>query len=150
MPKTGDPDTVHMARALALAKSQQGRTGQNPSVGCVIIAADGTKLSEAATGDGGARHAEETALSTLQDGEAEGGTAYVTLEPCRQRSAGGRSCSERLLEAGIARLVCAHEDLHPNGAGGFDRLRDAGVVVEVGIGRTEAAAIYEGFFATLK
>ncbi|MEM6900854.1 MAG: riboflavin biosynthesis protein RibD, partial [Pseudomonadota bacterium] len=128
------------------AASQFGRTGKNPAVGCVIIGADGTKLSEGATGDGGSDHAEALALSALVEGSAKGGTAYVTLEPCRKRSAGGSSCSELLLHAGIVRLVCAISDPHPNGAGGFDRLREAGIAVEIGLMETEAAALYQNFF----
>lgn len=141
-------DRIHMARAMVLAKAQTGRTGKNPAVGCVILAADGTKLSEGATGDGGIQHAEQLALSTLAPGAAKGGTAYVTLEPCRMRSAGGSSCSERLLEAEITRLVCAIADAHPNGAGGFEYLQNAGVSLDLGLMREEANAIYADFFAS--
>ena len=77
--------TLHMRRALDLAELQHGRTGVNPSVGCVILDRDGNKLSEAATGDGGRPHAEQIALASIAVGAAVGGTAYVTLEPCRQR-----------------------------------------------------------------
>lgn len=137
-----------MARAIALAHMQAGRTGHNPAVGCVIIDATGAKISEGATGDGGKDHAEALALLSLDRGAASGGTVYVTLEPCRERSAGGTSCSELLLEAGIDRLVCAIADAHPNGAGGFDRLREAGVTVEVGLMATEAEMMYRDFFAS--
>ena len=99
-------DYQNMADALDLAKSQAGKTGKNPSVGCVIVAADGTRLATGVTGKGGAPHAEEAALRDLSPDTVRGATAYVTLEPCRERSAGGLSCSERLLNAGIARLVC--------------------------------------------
>lgn len=143
---TDENDHLHMSRAMQLARSQVGRTGKNPAVGCVIINASGTKISEGATGDGGSDHAEALALSALIDGAAEGGTAYVTLEPCRERSAGGLSCSELLLDAGIRRLVCAVADAHPNGAGGFDRLREAGVAVDVGLMEAEAAGLYAAFF----
>ena len=75
-----------MRRALDLAILQHGRTAPNPSVGCVILDRDGSKISEAATGDGGHPHAEELALADLPIGAAAGGTAYVTLEPCRERT----------------------------------------------------------------
>ncbi|MEO9971495.1 MAG: bifunctional diaminohydroxyphosphoribosylaminopyrimidine deaminase/5-amino-6-(5-phosphoribosylamino)uracil reductase RibD [Hyphomonadaceae bacterium] len=142
-------DEAAMERALELARAQSGRTGTNPSVGCVIISADGVRVSEGATGDGGTEHAEQLALGALADDEAKGATAYVTLEPCFARSAGGLSCSERLLAAGIARVVCAIADAHPNGQGGFDRLRDAGVVVDVGLMADEAHALYADFFAQI-
>lgn len=145
---TQEADLRHMKRALQLACAQIGRTGKNPAVGCVIVDLDGKVVSEAATGDGGQVHAEELALRAL-DGVTMGSTAYVTLEPCRQRSAGGRSCSERLIEAGIARVVCAIADPHPNGAGGFERLRTAGVQVDLGCMRDEAEVLYREFFQNL-
>lgn len=146
---TAPADLAHMHRALLLARRQHGRTGKNPAVGCVILGADGTKLAEAATGDGGTAHAEELALASLPPGAAKGGTAYVTLEPCRERSAGGPSCSERLAQAGIARLVCAVADRHPNGAGGFARLEAAGLDMVIGFCADEAAPLYEDFFRHL-
>jgi len=136
-----------MLRAFSLAEAQSGRTGKNPAVGCVIVSVDGVTLSEAATGDGGTDHAEALALRALAEGAAKGATAYVTLEPCRERSAGGVACSQLLLDAGITRVVCAIADAHPNGAGGFDRLRDAGVAVAVGLMADQASALYAGFFA---
>ncbi|MEO1404896.1 MAG: riboflavin biosynthesis protein RibD [Pseudomonadota bacterium] len=146
---TKETDLLHMQRAMTLAHSQVGRTGKNPAVGCVITNAQGVKISEGATGDGGADHAEAMALSTLADGAAKGGTAYVTLEPCRERSAGGASCSERLVAAGIARIVCSAADPHPKGAGGFDRLQEAGITVDIGLMEAEAADLYSEFFASL-
>ena len=35
---------LHMQRALELARLQAGRTGQNPSVGCVILDRDGQRV----------------------------------------------------------------------------------------------------------
>lgn len=141
---SAEADLLHMTRAFELAQAQHSRTGENPSVGCVLVGKDGRVISEAATGDGGRPHAEETALESL-DGAA-GGTAYVTLEPCRERSHGGAACSSRLIEAGVWRVVCAIADAHPKGAGGFDRLRDAGIAVEIGLMADEAKALYAEFF----
>ena len=140
-----EADLVFMRRAFELARAQHGRTGRNPAVGCVIVSNKGRILSEAATGDGGGPHAEETALKAL-DGRADGATAYVTLEPCRQRSTNCPACSTLLVQAGIARIVCAIADAHPNGAGGFKRLEAAGMEVETGLMATEAAALYAAFF----
>ena len=125
---------------------QAGRTTPNPSVGCVILDRDGAKLSEAATGDGGRPHAEELALSRLPVGAAAGGTAYVTLEPCRERSGGTASCSQRLIDAGVAKIIIATRDPHPLGSGGMARLREAGLQVELGPLRAEADEFYEDFF----
>ena len=136
-----------MARALELATFQHGRTGQNPAVGCVILDRDGQKVSEAATGDEGRPHAEQTALRRLPIGAAAGGTAYVTLEPCRERSTGEAACSQRLIDAGVTRVFVAALDPHPKGSGGLSRLREAGIHIETGLMESEATALYADFFA---
>lgn len=133
-----------MRRAIGLARAQLGRTGDNPAVGCVIVR-DDLVVGEGATGDGGRPHAEELALSAAGE-EARGVTAYVTLEPCAQRSGGGLSCSERLVAAGVARVVIACDDASVLAAGrGAERLREAGVAVEIGLCRAEAGALYERY-----
>ncbi len=142
-------DAYYMARALKLARYQTGRTGINPSVGCIIVDRRGNLLAEATTGDGGQPHAEELALARLSKEESRGGTAFVTLEPCRERSTDTASCSDRLIKAGITRIVIATHDPHPNGRGGADRLRAAGIRVELGLMKTEADLLYEGFFASV-
>ncbi|MHA7857416.1 MAG: bifunctional diaminohydroxyphosphoribosylaminopyrimidine deaminase/5-amino-6-(5-phosphoribosylamino)uracil reductase RibD [Henriciella sp.] len=140
---------LHMQRALELAKLQAGRTGQNPSVGCVIIDRNGQRLSEAATGDGGRPHAEQLALANIPVGSAVGGTAYVTLEPCRQRSTDEASCSQRLVDAGLAHVFIATRDPHPLGSGGMTRLREAGIEIDLGILREDADQFYADFFASV-
>jgi diaminohydroxyphosphoribosylaminopyrimidine deaminase/5-amino-6-(5-phosphoribosylamino)uracil reductase len=137
-------DWRFMARALDLARAQLGRTSPNPSVGCVIVA-DGAIVGEGATGVGGRPHAEEIALAAAGE-RAEAGTAYVTLEPCNQRSGGSFSCSQLLLVAGVTRVVIACPDPHPLGAHGADRLTALGVLVETGVMRDEAEALNAGFF----
>lgn len=137
-------DTDHMRRAIALAARQLGRTGENPAVGCIIVK-DGAVIGEGATADGGRPHAEEIAL-VAAGSEARDATAFVTLEPCAQRSGGGLSCSQRLAEAGIARVVFAYDDLSVLAAGlGAERLRAAGVVVETGLLSDEAAPLYANY-----
>lgn len=137
-------DAAFMQRALALAAQGAGRTGPNPSVGCVI-AKDGVVVSEARTADGGRPHAEELALANAA---ARGATAYVTLEPCARRTAGGTSCADLLIQAGVARVVIAASDPHPYAAGvGVERLRAAGIAVEVGLFADEARAQNAAFFA---
>ena len=138
-----------MAEAMRLAEAGHGRTGANPSVGCVICDREGTVIAAARTADGGRPHAEETALGSVGE-RARGGTAYVTLEPCRQRSSGEPSCSERLVAAGVSRIVVAIEDEHPNGAGGLGRLRAHGLRVEVGLKQYRAARLYRAFFEHAK
>ena len=138
-------DRRMMGRAFQLARLNQGLTAQNPSVGCIILDASGHIVGAGVTGTGGRPHAEEIALEEAR-GKARSGTAYVTLEPCRERSSGAASCSRKLVEAGIARVVVAIEDPHPTARDGLAVLRDAGVRVETGLGKHAAARLYGWFF----
>jgi diaminohydroxyphosphoribosylaminopyrimidine deaminase/5-amino-6-(5-phosphoribosylamino)uracil reductase len=60
---------------------------------------------------------------------ARGATLYLTMEPCNHH---GRTppCTEAILAAGVARVVAGSRDPDPKAAGGFERLRAAGVEVE--------------------
>jgi diaminohydroxyphosphoribosylaminopyrimidine deaminase/5-amino-6-(5-phosphoribosylamino)uracil reductase len=139
---TGE-DEASLRRALALAREGLGRVAPNPSVGCVIVKS-GAVVGEARTGDGGRQHAEEQALRQAGDA-AQGATAYVTLEPCGERSSGAPSCAALLIEAGIARVVIAARDPHPRGRG-LAALQAAGVATDIGLLSAEAEALNEGFF----
>lgn len=133
-------DEAFMRRAIAVALTNLGKTAPNPVVGCVIVR-DGQVIAEAATAPGGRPHAEEQALGSI---DARGVTAYVTMEPCGARSSGALSCSERLVAAGVTRVVYACEDPSAFASGqGHDRLAAAGVAVESGLLSGEAFATLE-------
>jgi diaminohydroxyphosphoribosylaminopyrimidine deaminase/5-amino-6-(5-phosphoribosylamino)uracil reductase len=137
-------DERFMRRALELAAPNLGKTGDNPSVGCVIVR-DGAVIGEGATAENGRPHAEEQALAQI---DAQGAIAYVTLEPCARRSNGGVSCADLLIRARVARVVIATRDPHPMAAGaGIERMRAAGVAVEIGLMEAEALAQNAAFFA---
>jgi adhesin HecA-like repeat protein len=137
-------DADFMRRAIALARNRLGRTADNPAVGCVIVR-DGVVIAEGVTGEGGRPHGEEVALAAAGHG-ARGATAFVTLEPCAKRSAGGLSCSERLVAAGVTRVVIACVDLSVFAAGqGAQRLRDAGIDVDQGLIEAEASGLYADY-----
>lgn len=133
-----------MDTALALAKSQLGRTAPNPAVGCVLVR-DGQIVGSGATADHGRPHAEPQALA--QAGElTRGSRAYVTLEPCAFH---GQTppCALTLIEARVGSVFIACVDEHPKVAGrGIALLREAGVQVETGLRRAEAGPLYDGFF----
>ena len=137
-------DQIHMRAAIALARANLGLTEPNPAVGCVIVR-HGAVVGEGATGEGGRPHAEEVALDQAREA-ARGATAYVTLEPCAQRTSGAASCSQRLVAAGVSRVVIACEDPSAYAAGaGVVRLRAAGVETEVGFLAQEANLLYVGY-----
>ena len=132
-------DTAHMRAALALAARGLGQVWPNPSVGCVLVR-DGVLVGRGWTRRGGRPHGETEALAAAGP-LAGGATAYVSLEPCNHH---GKTppCTEAVLTAGVGRVVVACEDPDPRVSGrGIQRLRDAGIPVEVV--RTPFAELYD-------
>ncbi len=128
-----------MLRALELAATPGVPRGPNPRVGCVLVADDGTVVAEGHHRGAGSPHAEADALTRAGDA-ARGATAVVTLEPCNHTGRTG-PCSEKLVAAGVRRVVFAQPDPNPVAAGGADTLRAAGVEVAEGLLLDEARAL---------
>lgn len=131
-----------MARALQLARQGLYTTDPNPRVGCVLVK-DGEIIGEGWHQRAGLSHAEVEALNNAPD--AQGATAYVTLEPC---SHFGRTppCCDALINAGISRVVVAMQDPNPLVAGqGLQRLRAAGIDVVCGVLEQDAQLLNQGF-----
>lgn len=123
----------HFELALQLARQAIGRSQPNPRVGCVIVAANGQIIGQGSTQAPGQPHAEIMALrdAASRGASTVGSTAYVTLEPCSHH---GRTppCCDALVAAGVAKVVVALQDPNPLVAGrGLQRLRDAGIEVEL-------------------
>jgi len=134
-----------MAAAIALAERGVGRTGNNPSVGCIIVK-DGHVIGRGWTQPGGRPHAEAMALEHAGS-KAQDATVYVTLEPCAHQSERGPSCASLLAEAAVETVIVAVEDPDPRTAGrGIARLRDSGIKCEVGVCKVEARHSLAGFF----
>ncbi|WP_245453285.1 bifunctional diaminohydroxyphosphoribosylaminopyrimidine deaminase/5-amino-6-(5-phosphoribosylamino)uracil reductase RibD [Aquibium carbonis] len=133
---TTTDDIDFMKATIRLARRNLGRTGTNPSVGCLIVR-DGQVVGRGVTAPGGRPHAEPVALA--EAGElARGATAYVTLEPCAHHGA-TPPCARTLISAGIARVVTAVVDPDERvNSKGHAMLREAGVVVETGLLEAEA------------
>jgi diaminohydroxyphosphoribosylaminopyrimidine deaminase/5-amino-6-(5-phosphoribosylamino)uracil reductase len=128
-------DEEWLARALELAERGRGTTVPNPVVGAVLVK-DGEVVGEGWHERAGAPHAEVVALEAAGE-RARGATLYVTLEPCAHH---GRTppCADALVEAAVARVVAAVSDPNPKTDGtGFERLRAAGVEVELPGGELE-------------
>jgi diaminohydroxyphosphoribosylaminopyrimidine deaminase/5-amino-6-(5-phosphoribosylamino)uracil reductase len=121
---------VSLDRALELAERGRGRVEPtHPLVGAVVISA-GEVAGEGWYAGSGTPHAEVAALSAAGEG-ARGATLYVTLEPCSHHGA-TPPCADAVIAAGVARVVAGVGDPNPKVAGrGFERLREAGVEVEV-------------------
>ena len=144
MSKLSHEDEQHLRRALQLAARGQGYVEPNPMVGCVI-ASHGRVIGEGYHRRFGGPHAEVDALRRCT-ATPRGATVYVTLEPCCHY---GKTppCTEALIAAEVARVVAPLEDPNPQVAGGgFARLRKAGIRVDVGLLREEAARRNAPFF----
>lgn len=133
-----------MKEALELARRGAGCTSPNPAVGAVLVAA-GRIVGRGYHTWAGRRHAEIVALEEAGE-QARGATLYITLEPCCHQGRTG-PCTERLIAAGVARVVAAMEDPNPRVAGrGFEQLRQAGIEVELDSEFTaEAEKLNEAF-----
>ncbi|WP_133478825.1 bifunctional diaminohydroxyphosphoribosylaminopyrimidine deaminase/5-amino-6-(5-phosphoribosylamino)uracil reductase RibD [Cognatilysobacter segetis] len=141
-------DHAMMARALRLAARGAYTTRPNPMVGSVLVR-DGEIVGEGFHQRAGGPHAEIFALRAAGD-RARGATAYVTLEPCAHT---GRTapCADSLIEAGVARVVGAMRDPFPQVDGaGFDRLRAAGIEVQVGLMEAQARELNRGFLSRVE
>ena len=119
--------TDYLERAIALADATSGRAYPNPDVGAVLVR-NGAVVGEGSTEAGG-RHGEIAALDAAGK-RASGATLYVTMEPCAHHGT-TPPCTEAIVVAGVARVVVGSRDPNPEAAGGVERLREAGVEVEL-------------------
>lgn len=129
--------------ACRLAKKGAGRTSPNPQVGAVLVRL-GKVVGRGYHRFAGGDHAEIAALRRA-GAKARGAILYITLEPCSHH---GRTppCTEALIRAGIAEVVCGMQDPNPRVAGkGFRRLRHAGIRVRTGVLEKECRALIEPF-----
>jgi diaminohydroxyphosphoribosylaminopyrimidine deaminase/5-amino-6-(5-phosphoribosylamino)uracil reductase len=136
-------------RVLELAARGRFSASPNPRVGAVVVDGSGSIVGEGWHERAGGAHAEAVALAAAGE-RAKGATLLVNLEPC---SHFGRTppCTEAILAAGIARVVCSIEDPDPRTSGrGVKRLRDRGVDVVVGACAAEAERVNEPFLTSVR
>src|SRR5258708_16252545 len=121
---------------VALERGARGTPSPNPHVGSVVVK-NGEIRGIGHHERVGDEHAELIALSEA-GADALGATLYVTLEPCNHV---GRTppCTDAILAAKVARVVvgCVDPNPHVTG-GGVERLRGAGMRVDVGCCEAEA------------
>lgn len=133
-------DSAMMARALRAAR--KGVPSPNPHVGAVV--ARGREVISVGHHERcGGPHAEVVALTRAGE-RARGATLYVTFEPCNHHGRTG-PCTEAIMAAGIARVVVGCPDPAPHVPGSSDRLRRAGVVVDISARVREAQALIADF-----
>lgn len=138
-------DLLFLDAAIELAQRGLYSTTPNPRVGCVLVR-DGGVIGRGWHRRAGGAHAEAAALANAAETRqaVEGATCYVSMEPCAHF---GRTppCADALIAARIGRVVIASLDPNPKGTGGVERLRDAGIEVDV-VERPAARELNPGFF----
>jgi diaminohydroxyphosphoribosylaminopyrimidine deaminase/5-amino-6-(5-phosphoribosylamino)uracil reductase len=141
-------DYEYMAQALTLAQKGMYTAHPNPRVGCVLVK-DRTVVGTGWHQRAGGPHAEIHAIKEAGE-QAQGATAYVSLEPCCHH---GKTppCSEALIAAGVSRVVIAMLDPNPEVSGkGIEQLQQAGIEVESGIMEAQAEIINSGFVKRMR
>lgn len=124
-----------------------GRVSPNPLVGAVLVN-QGRIVGEGAHREFGGAHAEVEAIAQA-GANARGAELFVTLEPCVHF---GKTppCVDAIISAGIARVAIAVRDPNPEAGGGMERLRAAGVRVDIGIRAGEAAELNAAFLNSFR
>ena len=137
-------DEQFLHRALDLASQGIGLASPNPYVGAAIVDPQGNIVGTGAYTYDGVKHAEVRAIEHA-GAKARGATLYINLEPCSHQ---GRTppCVDAVIAAGIHRVVASMPDPNPKvGGRGFEKLRAAGIHVEVGRHEEQARRLNEAF-----
>jgi diaminohydroxyphosphoribosylaminopyrimidine deaminase/5-amino-6-(5-phosphoribosylamino)uracil reductase len=136
-------DKDYMKLALELAEKGRGWTSPNPMVGAIVVK-EGRIVGRGYHEKVGGAHAEVNAIDDAGE-NARGATIYVTLEPCNHF---GRTppCTQKIIDAGIRRVVVAMGDPNPGVKGGGNvYLQEQNIDVSSGILEKEARELNEGF-----
>ena len=145
-----------MHRCIQLARNGQKNAKPNPMVGAVLVVPhlkDG-RATDRIIGEGyhvrcGEGHAEVNAFASVRPEDEpllKEATMYVSLEPCSHY---GKTppCADLIIKKGVRRVVvgCIDEFAEVQGRG-IQKLRDAGIEVEVGVLEEECRALNRRFF----
>jgi diaminohydroxyphosphoribosylaminopyrimidine deaminase / 5-amino-6-(5-phosphoribosylamino)uracil reductase len=139
-----------MQRALQLAQLGAGAVSPNPMVGCVIVHNDKI-IGEGYHQKYGEAHAEVNAMNAVLDkSKLSESTVYVTLEPC---SHFGKTppCADLLIKHQVKKVIVCNYDPNPLVAGqGIEKLRQAGIEIEVGLLEEEGRQLNKRFFTFIE
>jgi len=136
-------DKNYMKLALNLASARKGLTGDNPSVGCLIVKNDKV-ISIGQTGFEGRPHAEHNAINNSLE-ELKGSKMYVTLEPCNHY---GKTppCTNSIIKSGISEIIYGMDDIDKKVKGkSFKILSNKKIKVKKGLLKKEAKNLYDSY-----
>ena len=137
-----------MSLALILASARQGLTGENPSVGCVIVKNDEI-ISIGQTGYNGRPHAEYNAIKNSNE-ILKGSTMYVTLEPCNHYGL-TPPCTKEIIKNKISKIIFSVEDVDKKVKGkSLKILKSKNIIVKKGLLYDEIINFYKPYFFNRK
>lgn len=138
-----------MRKCLQLAEKGKPFVGLNPMVGSILLKGDEI-VSEGYHAGFGLAHAERALIQKLPvDFDYSNCTMLVNLEPCSHH---GKTppCADLIIEKGIKKVVVGTLDPNPLVAGkGIEKLRNAGVEVEVGVLEDSCIQLNRKFFVNM-
>ena len=137
-----------MTLALNLARARQGLTGDNPSVGCVIVKNDNI-ISIGQTGYNGRPHAEYSAIKNSNE-NLKGAKLYVTLEPCNHY---GKTppCTKEIIKNKIIEVLYSIEDIDKRvKSKSFKILQRKNIIVKKGLLKNYVGDFYKSYFYNRK
>jgi len=146
--KFSKKDIHYMNLALKLARSRQGLTAENPSVGCIIVKNDEI-ISIGQTGFNGRPHAEYNAIKNSNE-NLEGSKMYITLEPCNHY---GQTppCTHEIVKNQIREVVYSIDDIDKKVKGkSFKILKSKNIIVKKGLLKNDISNFYESYFFNRK
>ena len=145
------PLTIHqkyMHRCVELAKLGEGHVAPNPMVGAVLVN-DGIIIGEGWHQQYGKAHAEVNCINSVEEEDKKfisQSILYVSLEPCAHF---GKTppCTDLIIQNKIPKVVIGCRDPFKEVDGkGIEKLKAAGVEVEVGILEKECKELNKRFF----
>ena len=137
-----------MSLALSLASARHGLTGENPSVGCVIVKNDEI-ISIGQTGYNGRPHAEYNAIKNSNE-ILDGSTMYITLEPCNHY---GQTppCTKEIIRNKISKVIYSLDDVDKKVKGKSSKiLKSKNLIVKKGLLKKEINDFYKPYFFNRK
>ena len=141
--KFNHKDHFYMNLALNLARERLGLTGENPSVGCVIVKNDEV-ISLGQTGLNGIPHAEYNAIKSCKK-NLKGSKIYVSLEPCTHY---GKTppCSDIIIRSKIKEVIFSIIDPDiTTKSKSFKIFKKKRIKVKLGLLHNEAKKIYKPY-----
>ena len=146
--KFNHKDKRFMRLALNLASDRIGLTGENPSVGCVIVK-NNEVISIGQTGINGRPHAEYNAVKSCKK-NLNGSKMYVSLEPCTHF---GKTppCSNIIINSKIKEVLFPIEDVdNRTRSRSFKIFKAKKIKVKCGLLKNDAKKIYKSYIYNKK